>query len=238
MSTLLLRLAAPLQSWGVDAKFEKRGTARVPTKSGVLGLVAAAIGIQRNDGEGLEMLRSLRFGIRADQEGMLLRDWHTAKSEKAAYVTNRYYLSDAVFLAALEGEEPLLREIDTALHNPVFPLFLGRRACPPEGRVSLGIRTGKTLVDALREEPWLVSEWQRKKARSSVRLRIVIDGSEQDESAFYQRDIPLSFDQTHRRFGYRRVSESALSSMPAHDALISETDSSADNYFLIEPEEE
>lgn len=238
MSTLLLRLAAPLQSWGVDAKFEKRGTARVPTKSGVLGLVAAALGIRRNDGEGLERLRSLRFGVRADREGVLLRDYHTAKSEKAAYVTNRYYLSDAVFLAALEGEEPLLREIDTALHNPVFPLFLGRRACPPEGRVSLGIRTGKTLIDTLREEPWLVNEWQRKNAQSKVRLHIVIDGSEQDESTFYQRDIPLSFDQTHRRFGYRRVSESTLSIMPAHDALTNETGNSSDTYFLIESEEE
>ena len=237
MSTLLLRLAAPLQSWGVNAKFEKRRTSRMPTKSGVLGLVAAALGIQRNDEEGLEKLRSLRFGVRTDREGVLLRDFHTAKSEKAAYVTNRYYLSDAVFLAALEGEDPLLREIDTALHAPVFPLFLGRRACPPEGRVSLGIRNGKTLLDTLQEEPWLVSEWQQKKAKPNVRLRIIIDGSKQDGRAFYQQDIPLSFDQTHRRFGYRLVSESSCSIMSAHIALIRETDDSADNYFLSEPEE-
>lgn len=208
MNTLLLRLAAPLQSWGVDAKFERRGTARMPTKSGVLGLLAAALGIRRTDGEGLERLRSLRFGVRVDQEGMLLRDYHTAKNEKTAYVTNRYYLSDAVFLAALEGDEGLLIEIENALHNPVFPLFLGRRACPPEGRISLGIRSGKTLIDALQEEPWLVSEWQKRKIRSGTRLRILIDAPEREDDAFYQRDIPLSFDQSHRRFGFRRVSES------------------------------
>ena len=208
MSTLLLRLAAPLQSWGVDAKYERRSTARMPTKSGVLGLTAAALGIRRNDMVGLEKLHTLRFGVRVDQEGVLLRDYHTAKSEKAAYVTNRYYLSDAIFLAALEGDDGLLNEIDNALHKPVFPLFLGRRACPPEGRISLGIRLGKTLLDALREEPWLVSEWHRKKAQPGTRLPIVVDGSEQDESVFYQRDIPLSFDQTHRRFGFRRVSGS------------------------------
>ena len=137
MSTLLLRLAGPLQSWGVDAKFDRRGTERAPTKSGVIGLVAAALGRLRN--ESVEDIQALRFGVRIDREGMLLRDYHTAKSEKAAYVTNRYYLSDAVFLAGLEGKETLLMEIECALRNPAFPLFLGRRSCPPEGLLSLGV---------------------------------------------------------------------------------------------------
>jgi CRISPR system Cascade subunit CasD len=208
MSTLLLRLAAPLQSWGVDSKFEqRRGTERLPTKSGVIGLAAAALGVRRNDDKGLEKLRALRFGVRVDQEGELLRDYHTAKSEKSAYVTNRYYLSDAVFLAALEGDEGFLIEIDNALQNPIFPLFLGRRACPPEGRISLGIRFGKTLVDALREEPWLVSEWRRRKIQPGAHPRISVDAEEREEYAIYQRDVPLSFSQTHRRFGFRRVSE-------------------------------
>jgi CRISPR system Cascade subunit CasD len=48
MSTLLLRLAAPIQAWGVD-KFERRGTERIPTKSGVIGLLAAALGRRRNE---------------------------------------------------------------------------------------------------------------------------------------------------------------------------------------------
>ena len=34
MATLLLRLAAPLQAWGADSKFETRKTGREPTKSG------------------------------------------------------------------------------------------------------------------------------------------------------------------------------------------------------------
>lgn len=207
MSTLLLRLAAPLQSWGVDSKFERRGTARMPTKSGVIGLIAAALGVRRNDDEGLEKLRALRFGVRVDQEGVLLRDYHTAKGAKDPYVTNRYYLSDAVFLAALEGDEGFLIEIDNALQNPTFPLFLGRRSCPPEGRISLGIRSGKTLVDALQEEPWLVSEWQRRKIQPGTPRRISVDAQDREENAFYQRDVPLSFSQSHRQFGFRRVSE-------------------------------
>ena len=69
MATLLLRLAAPLQSWGSDSKFETRKTDREPTKSGVVGLLAAALGLRRDDTEGLARLNGLRFAVRADQEG-------------------------------------------------------------------------------------------------------------------------------------------------------------------------
>ena len=85
MATLLLRLAAPLQSWGSDSKFETRKTDREPTKSGVVGLLAAALGLRRDDTEGLARLNGLRFAVRADQEGSLLVDFHTAKSRDTSY---------------------------------------------------------------------------------------------------------------------------------------------------------
>ena len=62
MATLLLRLAAPLQAWGADSKFETRKTNREPTKSGVIGLLAAALGLRRDESEGLARLTGLRFG--------------------------------------------------------------------------------------------------------------------------------------------------------------------------------
>ena len=64
MATLLLRLAAPLQAWGSDSKFETRKTDREPTKSGVVGLLAAALGLRRDDTEGLARLNGLRFAVR------------------------------------------------------------------------------------------------------------------------------------------------------------------------------
>ena len=67
MATLLLRLAAPLQSWGMDSKFETRKTGREPTKSGVVGLLAAACGIGREAPGRLAPLTALRFGVRVDQ---------------------------------------------------------------------------------------------------------------------------------------------------------------------------
>ena len=152
MATLLLRLAAPLQAWGSDSKFETRKTDREPTKSGVVGLLAAALGLRRDDTEGLARLNGLRFAVRADQEGSLLVDFHTAKSRDTSYVTYRHYLQDAVFLAGLEsGDEALLRELEAALRHPVYPLYLGRRSCPPTLPLCLGIRQG-SLLDVLRTE--------------------------------------------------------------------------------------
>jgi CRISPR system Cascade subunit CasD len=204
MSTLLLRLTAPLQSWGVDSKFDRRGTQRAPTKSGVIGLIAAGLGRRRD--ESVEDLAALRFGVRIDQEGTLLRDYHTVKSSTTSYVTHRYYLSDAIFLVGLEGDEALLAKIEDALQRPAFPLFLGRRSCPPEGKISLGIRSGKSLLESLREEPWLLADRPRSRKAAQVRLRIIVDAGEKD-AAFLQRDIPLSFSQVHRQFGFRRVYE-------------------------------
>jgi len=206
MSTLLLRLASPLQSWGISSKFECRNTDRMPSKSAIIGLVAASLGRKRN--EDISDLFPLRFGIRIDIEGTLLRDYHTAMhpyDEKRKYVTNRYYLSDAVFLIGLEGDECQLLEIEHALKTPAFPLFLGRRSCPPEGKLVLGIRE-KTILEALQDEPWLASDYMRGKV-SPLGLRIFIDADDEDKNVLYQRDLPISFNQEHRQFGFRRVAE-------------------------------
>ena len=118
MATLLLRLAAPLQSWGADSKFETRKTNREPTKSGVIGLLAAALGLRRDESEALTRLTGLRFGVRVEREGQLLVDYHTAKTQdqKTSYVTYRHYLQDAVFLAGIESEDTaLLQQLQQAL---------------------------------------------------------------------------------------------------------------------------
>ena len=137
MSTLLLRLAAPLQAWGAGAKFDQRETQRLPTKSGVVGLLAAALGRRR--WESIEDLEALKMGVRADQAGEMLRDYHTAKREQHTYITQRYYIADAVFVVGLEGEEGLLSRLAEAVENPAFPLFLGRRSCPPQGKILINL---------------------------------------------------------------------------------------------------
>ncbi|NLX24788.1 MAG: type I-E CRISPR-associated protein Cas5/CasD [Lentisphaerae bacterium] len=203
MATLLLRLAAPLQAWGVESKFEIRNTCREPTKSGVVGLLAAALGRRRN--EPLDDLNALRFGVRVDQPGKLLKDFHIArKDDKVSYVTTRYYLSDAVFLVGLEsGDEGFLKSLETALRNPRFPLFLGRRSCPPTLPICLGIRDAN-LMEALSIEPWLAPVWRQKKL--SHRLWLCADCRQEEKNAARQRDFALSFDPIRRRYGYRSLS--------------------------------
>ncbi len=204
MVTLLLRLAGPLQAWGVNSKFETRNTQREPSKSGVIGMIAAAMG--RDRGEPLDDLTSLKFGVRIDQEGTILRDYHTAHHptyHKRAYVTNRYYLENGCFLVGLEGGESKLKEIEEAIQRPFYPLFLGRRSCPPSGRILLGTRN-KGLCDALCEEPWQASEWYRRKAPRKVQLEIVCDEVPQN-TLMLVKDNPISFSQERREYSVRGV---------------------------------
>jgi CRISPR system Cascade subunit CasD len=79
-NVLLIRLAAPLQSWGVASRFALRDSHPRPTKSGVVGLCAAALGLERD--EPLGELAAVRFGVRADHPGTPLRDYHTVGGGK------------------------------------------------------------------------------------------------------------------------------------------------------------
>lgn len=205
----MLRLCRP---GAQQAKFERRTTQREPTKSGVTGLVAAALGRKRN--ESVDDIAALRFGVRADRPGVLLRDYHTAKSERSAYVTNRYYLADAIFVAGLEGDDELLEKIEAALQRPMYPLFLGRRSCPPSGRVSLGIRRNLTLEQALENEP-LQPCAGRMGATMPQRLRIVCESAAGEQGMYFVRDVPISFNQEHRMFGFRWANEYEVSSPKA-----------------------
>ena len=207
MSTLLLRFAGPLQSWGSSSRFTIRMTEREPTKSGTIGLIAAAMGRMRDDS--IEDLTGVKFGVRIDQVGKLLSDFHTAKSASGeSFVSRRYYLADAIFLVGIEGAEELLIAADKAINNPVFPLYLGRRSCPPVGPVSLGIQKGLGLAETLTDlnaAPWQASDWYQKKQGEVVYLELVMDADPEEKGAFLKSDVPITFDQSYRRYGYRNV---------------------------------
>lgn len=209
MSTLLLRLAAPLQSWGSNSKFDRRHTDMEPTKSGVIGMLACALGNRRE--EPLGALADLQYGVRVDQEGEVIVDFHmvheqSSSKNAASWVTRRYYLSDAVFLVAVEGPLEVLQKLELALKKPVFPIYLGRRSCPPTGKIVLGIRE-KNLQDALREELWVASDWYQKRIKKSNKnsLEIVRDALQIEKDGNLVRDVPLSFNQKQRKYGFRSV---------------------------------
>jgi CRISPR system Cascade subunit CasD len=214
MTVVALRLAGPLQSWGSGSRFVRRTTEIAPTKSGVLGLIAAAQGIRRT--EPLEHLLKLRMGVRIDQPGQLLRDFQTARRPEKARdgsvvwkplpLSYRYYMSDAIYLVVLEGDRPLLEGIDEALRSPEFPLYLGRRSCPPAGAVALGVHDSD-LETALEKAKWLASKrhQETRKREKEVSLDTVRDVSEGEKSEDSYLDTPISFDPNQRQYAWRPV---------------------------------
>ncbi|MGW6275467.1 type I-E CRISPR-associated protein Cas5/CasD [Streptomyces sp. NPDC055060] len=234
MSVLLLQLAGPLQSWGAASRYARRSTESAPTKSGMVGLLAAAQGRPRT--ADISDLVALRLGVRIDQPGTRVRDFHTAHhpvSGKAMPVTERFYLADAVFLAAVEGERTLIEELHAAVQIPHFLPFLGRRACPPSRPLDAGIRHETGLEAALREHPWLASAWYQKKMTGSAHqeLPVLLDCLPGDPPADLIADLPLSFDPRHRRYTHRPVRRDSVprpgappapapaSAVPAHDPM-------------------
>lgn len=202
-----------MQSWGNSSRFNHRSTTNAPTKSGILGLVAAAQGRRRTDP--VEDLVQLRFGVRIDQPGSVLQDFQTTHDSKGKSkpLSYRSYLTDAVFVAGLEGEDDFLKRLDWAIQHPKFPLFLGRRSCPPEVPVSMGIFEGE-LVSVIEHVPWQASDWFKKQQSriGGYHAAILCDAVEPTvpSRAMVVRDIPISWDPTHREFAWRTVTESSI----------------------------
>ncbi|WP_180359774.1 type I-E CRISPR-associated protein Cas5/CasD [Miniimonas arenae] len=206
MTTLLLRLAGPLQAWGTSSKFAYRFTDPQPSKSAVLGLLAAADGRRRTDD--IEDLLGLKFGVRCDQPGAAVRDFQTARAFDESYslpLTYRFYLGDAVFVAAVEGPDALVRRLAQVVRQPSFPLYLGRRSCPPSRPLVIGT-TALPLREALVAAEWEASPWYRRKLRDGEhRVEIVRDAEESESATGFVADTPVTYDPSHRRFTSRAV---------------------------------
>jgi len=221
---LLLRLTAPMQSWGVMSRFSRRDTGKEPSKSGVIGLLCAALGISRDEANTenplFAELLQLKMGVLALREGVLQSDYHTAQNIIKAdgklppkgdtKLSTRFYLADADFVVALEGENrETLEKIQAALTNPKWQLFLGRKAFAPAAPVRFRegvITTEKSLEDFLRSRELKEildkydDEFGAKRFDIARQTRLII---ESDAGSETRQDVPLSF--SARRFTNRRV---------------------------------
>lgn len=208
MATLLMRISAPLQSWGTQSNFSHRDTGREPSKSGIVGLLCAALGRPRS--ESVVDLVELRMGVRVDRPGTILRDYHTAGQGgyykvgggigKNTILSERYYLADAKFLVGLEGDGALLAELWAALKQPTWFLFFGRKAFVPAERVWLpdGL-CDDDLETALRQYRFLGADKEVK------RLRLVVEDARGDA---VRNDQPTRLAFRSRRFLPRYLCES------------------------------
>ncbi|MFH1798078.1 MAG: type I-E CRISPR-associated protein Cas5/CasD [Candidatus Omnitrophota bacterium] len=210
MPTLLLRLAGPMQSWGTTSRFDQRDTGKEPSKSGVIGLLAAAMGIDREKWTELKPLTRLSMGVRHDRPGVPKYDYQTAQHIISAdrskihetAVTKRDYIADAAFLVGFEGEDSsLLLRLHAALCNPVWPLALGRKSYVPSEPVWIenGVQNAP-LRDVLMGWPWITSE--RKWEKRPEKLLVSFESA--DGSGALRMDQPLS-SFAERRFGTRFV---------------------------------
>lgn len=227
----LLHLSGPLQSWGERSRFNQRDTATAPTRSGLIGMIAAAFGRRRE--EAVADLKALRFTVRIDRPGTLLRDFHTVgggmprdltvitaegkrrAAETATVTSDRYYLQDAAFTVAVTADDPaLLNRCAQAVRAPRWPLYLGRRSCPPDAPL---------LLDVLRTDPItaLIGFPLARTAphdQSDVLIEFRSDtpfdarawpadpGVSDDEQVYTEaQDEPVSFQPHHRQFQARPV---------------------------------
>ena len=218
MKTILLKFSGPLQSYGTSSHFQTRYTDYYPSKSAVLGLLAACLGYRRDEEEKLRELSTLKFAVRIDQQGGLLKDYHIAITDKEiveipqTYVTNRYYLEDALFVVALSGMDELINTLTKAIKSPYFQPFMGRRSLPVPVDFFLGV-SAEDILDSLRNLPWQAAPWYKKKKRKQgigekISLEVYADEEilkdEKISKSKLRRDIPISFSQKGRKFAFRQ----------------------------------
>ncbi len=208
---LALRLEGPMQSWGTASQFSVRLTDLMPSRSGVMGMLCAALGLSRGSQEEQEYLvlcEALRMTAvviprqRLGRELDMLRmeDYHTMLDtpkadggRKDCHITRRQYLLDATFCVFLAGDCSLLKRSAKALQDPVWGLSLGRKCCIPSAPVYAGLFT--TEEEAMRfclPRPLNEMIWSRDAP----------SGGDGEDSVL---DIPLNFSSNNRQFCPRRV---------------------------------
>ncbi|MDQ8189671.1 type I-E CRISPR-associated protein Cas5/CasD [Roseibacillus persicicus] len=222
MSALAFYLDAPMQSWGSSSKYQYRETGSFPTKSALIGLVAAAHGIDKCDpheAEKLTPLSALRLTVVKMEKDHVATtrlmdfhsvgggyNWRSSQREKMSIppkasgapfgtvITRRSYLTDASFIALLEGPSETLVTAKKALLNPVWGVWFGRKTCLPATPLTptLG-ETREEAFDALLE----VLPNQPPLALEDCEYQEEILGDSPPEGTFYQSDQPTAFGQHH-----------------------------------------
>jgi len=163
-----------MASWGEVAVGELRPSDLHPTRSALLGLLAAALGLRRTDRDDLAALGAgVRFAVRVDSAGVPLADYHTAQvappeRKRPAFtradqlrarrdglqtiLSRRDYRCDALYTIAARPADPAprwpLTALQEALERPVFPLYLGRKSCPLALPLAPRLLEAATLMDA------------------------------------------------------------------------------------------
>jgi CRISPR system Cascade subunit CasD len=227
---LALLLDGPMQSWGHASRFERRTTALHPTRSGVFGIVAAALGIDKqapDEAAQLVRLAALRVTTvkfdKHDRRGrelpiQRLEDYHTVTGirrasgnvdDDATVQTYRHYLLDARFGVLLEGPTVLLDTIAAALSNPKWGVWLGRKCCLPASPLLVAVSPDRS--GAWRE---LLQRAGYSGAECEEQFDRIVEATATDPSADMIEDTPVGFGapigERHAPRWIRRVPKSLI----------------------------
>ncbi|RCV51381.1 type I-E CRISPR-associated protein Cas5/CasD [Marinitenerispora sediminis] len=226
MSGFLLRLAGPLQSWGEHSAYGLRDTVIFPTRSGLVGMFAAAQGVER--GADLSHYDTLGITVRIDRPGTRTVDFHTVGggmpasrtvptaegkrrgAEAGTIVTHRAYLAGAVFTVAVTAPEEVAEPIAAALLAPHWQPYLGRRACVPDQPLVLGRRVADPVAE-LRKVPLPppLPGQRDGSAGETVSVEFVYEGDHVPSGRRGERtvlsDVPRSFSGARRAYATRPV---------------------------------
>ncbi|WP_461224024.1 type I-E CRISPR-associated protein Cas5/CasD [Lacticaseibacillus suihuaensis] len=235
MKTLTLELTAPLQSYGNEAAFSRRTTFDHPTKSAVVGLLAAALGYNRSDPRLID-LNQLLLAVRVDQPGVLTTDYQTVEwKADTRKVTYRDYLQDAVFVVAVGSEDDaLIDALQLALLRPRFQLYLGRRADPPAGPLRVATHADADPVAVLQRLPWQAAPWFRRRHRQGIEAELFADATLVPAGrARLVKDVLTSAAQADRRFTFR---EEVTLRVPLRDPLAPGNETAHDAFSALKEE--
>lgn len=213
MKTILLKLSGPMQAFGTSSNFETRYTDYYPSKSAIVGMLAASLGYRRDDCR-IEKINEIDFAVRVDQKPNLIRDYQIAQKYKTNgtltrnYVTNRYYLEDGIFIVAIGARDELIEELYEALNRPYFQIFMGRRSCPPPADFILNL-VEEEPIEALRKLSWQASSCFKRKNKI-YKANIYADYDLIEGRKVRRNDRVISFSQKRREFSIRFESENSI----------------------------
>lgn len=212
MKTATIRLTAPLQSYGNQASFNQRTSDNYPSKSAVIGIIAAALGYRRDDARILQ-LNNLLFAVRIEQSGNMMTEFQTVEYQKsstktARKLTYREFIQDAVFMVAIGSDnDHEIEKIVSALKHPKFQLYLGRRSNPPAGPLMIETYDEENPLQVLEKLSWQAEPWYQKRLRAPKFLtRIIADAELNPENNITMiKDKVGSFNQKNRYYQCRPV---------------------------------
>lgn len=211
VNIIVTQFVAPLQSWGDSSVFNKRGTKGFPTKSGVIGLLASAMGIDRNDIDSLNLsrLKEVDIAVRVDNPGRLISDFQIIRhSNGKNKLSQRDFIADAKFLVLItHPDELILSKISETLKKPQNLLFFGRKSCVPSKPIFIDqTQQYNSVQDALKNIDFIGT---RKDIGSlpEIFVKTIVTDVNGDLEL---RDVPITFEIAHRKYITRRVKVSNI----------------------------